>query len=608
MLKQLVRTWVYLCIVVLCSLPVAAQQVSIKARISQPKAGLQDVLELVYEIENLKGKADFQGPNLNHFMVLDGPSQGSSYQMHNINGQVTQRQVLVTTYIIQPKKTGTFTIGAAHLVVNGKKYASNTVTVDVVKGAATRGHPFDPFRDANRESSREPQPISEADIKKNIFIKVAIDKQQPYLGEQVTASYKLYTRLPMTMSITQLPALNGFWSEDYELPRVPKPVEEIVNGIPYQVFTLKKSALFPQQQGKLTLDVAQAEGTVRIPEKVKGWNPFADNPFFSFNMNDPFFESDFFSGVSFRDVPLKLSSSPVDIRVKPLPGQAPATFTGATGNFTMSDELADRQFTTDDVITYKIKISGTGNTKLVGLPAVQWPDDLGVTEPYSTDSVLARTPEIASQKTITYYLNPSKAGIYKLPVITLSYFNPVTQQYEMLRTGERTITIAQGNKKEQVADMTATTEQQNTAYWLGGLAVLAGAATLVVIWLRKKRRPSQTPSGITTPPSVMTMADRRLRSAQENIRENGTAFYEELNKALWLYISQKYEIGLGALVKTAAIQTLSERGVAQNIISDIHYLTQKCELALYTPINDIEERESLLTRTREVIVALEKSI
>ncbi len=615
MLKRMARTFMYMCICLVCALPAVAQQVSITARISQPKAGLDEVLELVYEIENLKGNADFQGPNLNNFSVLSGPSQGSSYKMIDFNGQIVQRQILFTSYLIRPRKTGTFTIGAAHLVINGKKYASNSVTVEVVKNArSSPGHPLDAFSQRggtaprNRRDIQEPPSLSEADIKKNIFIKVAIDKTRPYLGEQVTASYKLYTRLPMTMSITQLPALNGFWSEDYELPRVPKPVEEVVNGVPYQVFTLKKSALFPQQTGKLTLDIAQAEGTVRVMEKVKGWNPFADNPFFSFNMNDPFFESDFFTGINFRDIPLQLSSTPVDIQVKPLPGQPPATFTGGVGVFTISDELPEQHFTTDDVITYKIKISGKGNTKLIGMPAIRWDERLGATEPYSTDSVLSRNPDIESQKVITYYFNPSEAGSYKLPAIVLSYFNPATQQYETIQTTERTITITQGNKAAGTDTGSPADDHTGFSYWYLAIPAVIAAAILAVVFRRSKHPGTSHTDDPAPALPAMTIASQRLRSAQEKIRESNKEFYEELNKALWLYISQKYDINLGGLVKTEAIQQLSSRGVAQNIITDIQYLTQKCELALYTPINDIEERESLLARTQAVIVALEKSV
>ncbi len=78
-----------------------------------------------------------------------------------------------------------------------------------------------------------------------------VDKTNPYVGEQITASYKLYTRLPMTVNLTQLPSLNGFWSQDFQIPNPPKAREEIVNGQRYQVFLLKRSALFPQQDGNL---------------------------------------------------------------------------------------------------------------------------------------------------------------------------------------------------------------------------------------------------------------------------------------------------------------------------------------------------------------------
>src|SRR5690606_35872390 len=127
-----------------------------------------------------------------------------------------------------------------------------------------------------------PEAINKSDLETHVFIKVEVDKKDVYVGEQITASYKLYTSLTMSISLSHLPSLNGIWSEDFSITKVPKQTEEIINGRKYQVFLLKKSALFPQQTGRLILDEAKAEGIVRIMRRVQGRHPFADDPFFSY--------------------------------------------------------------------------------------------------------------------------------------------------------------------------------------------------------------------------------------------------------------------------------------------------------------------------------------
>src|SRR5699024_5514613 len=88
----------------------------------------------------------------------------------------------------------------------------------------------DPFASQRRQS---PQAAAAAappttDVGKDIFIKVDVDRQQVKVGEQITAIYKLYARIPMQVAISKLPSLNGFWTSDFEIPKNQKPTEEII--------------------------------------------------------------------------------------------------------------------------------------------------------------------------------------------------------------------------------------------------------------------------------------------------------------------------------------------------------------------------------------------
>ena len=95
----------------------------------------------------------------------------------------------------------------------------------------------------------------------------------------------------MQMAISKLPSLNGFWTQDFDIPKQAKPTEEILDGKRYQVFLLKKSALFPTQTGTLELDPAEAKGVARIVQQVRRrmsdlFDPFGNG---TLMMNDPVF-------------------------------------------------------------------------------------------------------------------------------------------------------------------------------------------------------------------------------------------------------------------------------------------------------------------------------
>src|SRR5690606_27471132 len=294
--------------------------------------------------------------------------------------------------------------------------------------------------------------INMNEIYKNLFMRATADKTTVRVGEQITVTYKLYTRIPMNAGISKLPSLNGFWTQDFEIAKgnALKPVEEIVDGKPYQVFTIKKSALFPQQTGTLTLDPAEAEGVARIMQKVRRQDPFADmfadDPFFrqaiSQMMQDPF--GDMF-GTAYKDVPVKMKSTPIKITVLPLPEEGkPEDFGNAVGRFTLEGKVDKTNLTTDDVLTYTLKINGSGNLKLIEAPELKLPNGLSSFDPNILDTITGRTTTISGSKIITYSISANVPGDYELPAIPFSYYDVQAGTYVTLSTDPIKIQVAKG--------------------------------------------------------------------------------------------------------------------------------------------------------------------
>ncbi len=655
---MLKKSFVWIFILIGLHISAFAQEVVFTAQVSSQRVGTKDQLQVTYTLSNARDAGNFQPPSFSGFSIEGGPYQSNNTSINVVNGQTRQTSSVSLTYVLRPLRAGSVTIPPAKVDVGGKTVTSNSLKLDVVNGSiAGGGRPqqrgADPFDDdpfaamrmmqqrmmqqqqqyrqqqnqARQQQNAEMQSLDEKNVSKNIFIRVDVDKTNPYVGEQITASYKLYTRLPMTVNLTQLPSLNGFWSQDFQIPNPPKAREEVVNGQRYQVFLLKRSALFPQQDGPLELDAAKAEGVVRVLQQVKGRNPYADDPMFgSFFMDDPFFNDDAFVGYNYKDVPVKLSSPPVKINVRPLPTQnQPASFTGAVGDFNIQASLDKKTLSTDDVATLTFSVSGSGNLKLIGNPKIAFAGELGVSDPLVTDTITGRNPAITGSKIFTYTISPQMPGDFTIPPIPFSYYDVSSGQYKTIQTQPFKIQVTKGkNYNPSVAkdkavpgdihDITKGDLQTGAAptpfagrpgYWLLYLLPLLAFSGLL-IWKRRQDVYADN-AALFRNKKANKIAWKRLATARKLLpQQEHKAFYEEVSKAIWLYLSDKLGIPISNLSKDNVASELEHKQVPAGQIEKVSHLILECEMALYSPSGGQKQRQHTLDEASTVIGALEQ--
>jgi hypothetical protein len=627
-----------------------AQEVVFTTVPAARKVGIQDPFEVQYVLRNVRNVETFSLPQMRDLQVLSGPSQRTQYS--EINGQ--RSVTLVLTYVFRPRKTGAVMIPGGIAISDGKTIKSNNVTIDVIPGSVmerqSRGRQQDPFGDEDpfadlfgdedpflamqkqhqqmmqmlqrqmqqpnmphsmqpqQSQQQRPEVIERKDIGSNLFIKVDVDKRNVTKGEQITASYKLYTRLPMQVNLTKLPSLNGFWSQDFKIPQPPKPIKEIYNGKEYQVFEIKRTALFPTQTGTLELDAAEAEGIARIlkPKKIRQENPFRDddflNSFFgSMLMSDPDFNTDFMTSYDYEDVNVSFKSTPIKIQVNEIPSEQPKSFDGAVGTYTIESTIDKTELTTDDVATITFRVSGSGNLKLIGTPVIRFPEDTDTFDPKINDTITNTNYIIAGYKTFSYTFAPRIAGTFTIPSTEFSYFEPQTQTFKTLTTPSYTIHVKPGKNDNQFAknrlpndihDIQNTTpsnlKRQKTSlpnsplYW-GGFA-LPLLAYLGIAVYRKKEENLSNNSVLAKHKRANKIALRRLETAEKFLKQSAQMpFYEETSKAVWLYLSDKLTIPLSSLSKEVAQQKLNDKKVSLALQSELFRVTDECEMALYAP-------------------------
>lgn len=546
--------------------------------------------------------SNFMSPEIINFDVLNGPMVSTGQNIMNINGKLEYSNSMSYTFILEANKLGKFTIPQALISVKGKRYMSNAVTITVLNGNQRQAQQ----NQNNNQSPGKPQAQLKDDVGNNIFLKAVVDKNNPYQGELVTITFKLYTptnRLQIDAP-EKTPSYPGFWAQDLLKDATQYPqYTETFNGKKYIVAELRKAALYPQKSGALTIDPLVQNVIYQV--KVKTKSPFADDPFFG---NDPFFKNlmdDSFFGSDFQNVKKTLYSNPVTINVKPLPNaNRPMDYSGAVGQFSLKAQVDLNVVNTNDGITLKVAITGTGNLNLIEKPAINFPPDFEVYDPKIIDN-FSNKGGTSGTRTFEYLIIPRAAGNFSIDPIQFSYFNPGRRDYTVLSSerfvlkvnkgsSSTTEAIAQGDVKYLGSDIRYLMEPPlyirvdgnklygRPLYWF--LLILPMLGFLVFVMMHQRTMRLKGDTKLMQRKKATRLAVKRLHKAKKML-DNGQhdAFHEEIAFALWGYISQKFNIPMSLLSMDTAREELATRNVdialAERFINTLH----DCNYARYAP-------------------------
>lgn len=566
------------------------------------QVALGQAFRISYSI-NQEGKG-FIMPEIRNFDVLMGPSQGSNSSISVINGRVTQSVNYSYTFVLQPQKAGTFTIPPASITVDGKKYQSNSLTIHVIDQGG--GQPSQPRQNARPRSA---QPGASGTISENdVFLRAVISKSNLSLGEQAIITYKLYTRIPLSLQgIDKIPANTGFWSQDLLKDKDKyQQYDEIVNGSKYMVAEIRKVAIFPQQTGKLTIDPLQVDVLAQVA--VQSRSPFDDDPFF----NDPFFKNFFDSspfGQSVQNIQKALKSNTVTVNIAPLPSAGkPVDFTGAVGDFSLKAGIDHNQVKANEAITYRFTVSGSGNLSLIEKPSITFPPDFEVYDPKIVDNINSTSSGISGSRTFEYLLIPRVQGDFTIKAVPFTYFDLSKRSYVTLATPQFNIKVNKGDGTE--AGVTTSTSGEDIKYigndiryihhnvtglrpagkgffgswlfWLLFLLPFLLFAVFLVIW--RKRLQLRSDTGLMRNRKANKVATARLKKAKSFLdARQQEPFYEEVSQALWGYISDKFNIPLSELSLETAQISLEQRNVDESLSRQFIDTLQHCEFARFAP-------------------------
>ena len=573
-----------------------------------------DQFRLSYTVTTQKIK-DFQAPSIKGFDVLMGPSRSQQSSTQIINGNVTSTSSITFTYILMANTAGEYTISGASIVADGNQMVSNSVKIKVLpQDQSSNGGQNGSSNNNSSIHSSSGTTVSNQDL----FITATASKTNVFEQEAFVLTYKIYTRESnLQLNNAKLPDFKGFHSQEIEMTTNAKWTPEHYQGRNYYTTVYRQFVLFPQQSGKLYIDPAQFQMTVGKP--VQSADPF-----------DAFFNG----GSSVVEIKKNIATPKIAINVNPLPAGKPSDFSGGVGEFTISSSINSKELKTNDAITIKLVISGTGNLKLISNPEIKFPDDFEVYDPKVDNQVRLTREGLTGNKVIEYLAIPRHAGTYKIPGVSFSYFDIRSKSYKTLKTEEYVVNIEKGvgNADQVIANFTnkedlkvlgediryikqnEVTLQPKGSFFYGSMTywlfyIIPALAFIIFFIIYRKQAAENANVAKVRTKKANKVATKRMKLAGKLLSENKKdAFYDEVLKALWGYISDKLNIPVSRLSKDNIEEKLRNHGVNEELIKGFLNALNDCEFARFAPGDENQAMDKVYSSSIEVISKMENSI
>ena len=538
------------------------------------------------------------------FDVIAGPSVSTGHSVQFINGKQSSSYNCTYTYVLMPRESGTFTIGSASIKVEGKTYTTRSMPIEVIAEKQGAG--------AGNNTSTSP----ESSIgKEDIVLRLKVSDTELYKGESLRASLVLYTRVSVeNIESLTMPPFDGFWSQELSFDNAPS--REEYNGRVYETYKITELLLSPQESGKIVIPEAVMDVVAQVVvQDRRNYDPI-------------------FGGRQVYRLSRELKSAPVTINVKEFPAGAPQSFNGAVGNFSLRSTMPQAEIDANSADQLELTISGTGNLKFITAPRITLPESFEVYDTKVVDNCQITATGTTGSLTYTYPFVARSAGTFTIPSIEFSFFNPETKAYERLSTEPFTLVVKDDGS---IKPTTSATSNYNYGgpmrqldrdirfihtgklpkraaaafvltplYWLVIVAMVALFITAYALLRKRIRERNNTVARRMR--HADKMAVQRLRMAERYMTEqNRHAFYEEMLRAMWGYIGDKFNIPVASLTKEKIREELYRRSVAEATAEQFCEVISRSEEAQYAP-SASGEMTDIYAEAVEVISKIESVV
>lgn len=582
--------------------PVFAQDLTVEAAVDRSSVTAGETVTLQVTV---RGAGDIEPPRLPPLPQCTVHAAGQAQNVSIVNGEVSTS--LTMTYLLTPRKVGTFTIAPVRVRAGGREAASQPLQIDVTAAANGMGggtpsfpsslpHPSSPPGFPSVPSQvgvpsfprSFPRPTAEPEGRGPAFVTAEVDTHTPVVGQVITYRLKFHHAAGVSLlRSAQYPNTTGFLAEDLPPERT---YTKVVDGRTYTVNEVR-IAMIPTAEGHY--EIGAAHLTCRVPVSLG--------------------EDDF--GMLTTMTEKELETEPVAVDVKPLPAGRPQDFSGGVGRFTLSsrlDEAADAKV--GRAMNLVLTVTGEGNVKMVQAPRLPAMPGLRVSDPVAGTSVGTSGDKVSGSRTFTVVVVPTKPGRLTLPAVTMSYYDAATATYKTVSTAPISLSVAPGTASAADASPAAVAPVPQAATDPRGLRPLHESTSLTPrapIWRSPVFRALQL-----VPLALLVLAagrwgprlrtrERRarrgdaLRRAQASLR--GVSAIASLPPVLYSYLTEKLGASVSGMTSDALLDALRARGVSDTECAQLSRLLAAAEQARYAPMQPapdatVGEADHLLTQ------------
>jgi hypothetical protein len=586
---------------------VNASDVTVTATVQPQTVSVGEQATLVVSVQGKFRKSG--GPELPPLEDFDVYEAGSSQNFSMINGAISSS--VSFTYVLVPRKEGSFQIEPIRFTVGDKIYTADPVTLEVVKGQASISSP------PVQQQQRQDRPDGQGAEGKNLFIEAMVDRDTVYVNQQITWTLGFFTdgRVRLMQSPSYYPPESeGFWEED--LPPVRK-FNITINNTRYLVNEVKR-AYFPTAPGNFTI------GSARVEVRIDDWDTSSRDDFFRRPLRSFGFGT-----------PKTLTTSPMHITVLPLPQAGkPAGFSGIVASGITIDLRANKQTAqVGEPVNVTFKIRGQGNMKTIAAPPLENIDGFKIYESGSSSEISKDNYTVSGSKTYEYVLVPKVEGKRQIPPFRLSYFDPVEKRYKTAQTSPilldvkpgvqedgRRIVFAGGEDEIEVLAkdinyihpvpsvlvVNVSPLHENIVYRI--LHIVPLLAVLLALAGERRNRRWRDNYRLARSERAAREALKKLSVAEKELKHgDADKLYSKVSTALWSYLGDKMNVSAAGLTLEAAQTFLAGRGAAPEEISDLKRILTACDAAKYAAGASMENQAGEVVKEAERIVkSLEK--
>lgn len=579
-------------------------------------------------------------PQLPGCTLINGPGKSTMVSSTNINGQQSSSTIVEYTFTYVADKQGRVTVPPIRVSVDGKSMSTPSKSFNVTApdqagqiAMNNRGNQAKTIeeeledlingrtRPQPQQAPHQPQVVDESifdsrqitDNKyenNDFMVRINLSKENVYEKEAVVATVKLYTKHGIVdfKELTK-PQFDGFLSEQIDMSNQ-QPQIETLNGTQYNTFVLKKTILYPQKSGTLTINSGTYDVTLQIVNYV---------------------QHGYLATGYGTEKKIQTSSNSVSIHVKPLPTPIPPSFNGAVGHFTVSSKLVPDQLRTNEEARYVLTLEGTGNIMHLIEPTIPLPATVDEYQPTGKTDASFTGTNMQGSYTATYSFVPQQEGELTIPSWEFTYFNPESGQYVTTKLPSYTRKVAKGSAtsgslrgKSGAIDTDRITDirhimkvDENSlsrtprpyflrfGYWLAFIVIIVIFVAGSIAYRRYTNSLADVQGRRIR--KARSVATKRLRNAREAMTQHKTEqFYANVVSALCGFLGDKLKMPASSLTRDNIADTLAQAGASDDVITETINLLDECEMARFTPMHSDNEMSVVYEKASVLIDKLNR--